>query len=193
MQNCRLCCQGILKGLEDLEVGGRVETIQTTALLRTARILRRVLETWGDLLSLRLQWKLLYSYMPYHNFTIINKCRKISLTKYLPLTLLQGFEKVIQGLRVTGSWRPKRNCNILTPTPTAVNVVSSSFSKCSTWAHSAGWRLSLLHLISNFSGPQTPSGFPRAPSAGCGFTYHSRLYPSPTLLQLADLCLDWVI
>ena len=47
----------LLKGLEDLEVGGRVETIQTTALLRTSRILRRVLETWGDLLSLRLQWK----------------------------------------------------------------------------------------------------------------------------------------
>ena len=36
--------KGLLKGLEDLEVGGRVETIQTTALLRTARILRRVLE-----------------------------------------------------------------------------------------------------------------------------------------------------
>ena len=35
----------LLKGLEDLEVGGQVETIQTTALLRTARILRRVLET----------------------------------------------------------------------------------------------------------------------------------------------------
>ena len=33
----------LLKGLEDLEIGGRVETIQTTALLRTARILRRVL------------------------------------------------------------------------------------------------------------------------------------------------------
>ncbi len=31
--------KGLLKGLEDLEVGGRVETIQTTALLRTARIL----------------------------------------------------------------------------------------------------------------------------------------------------------
>ena len=30
--------KGLLKGLEDLEVGGRVETIQTTALLRTARI-----------------------------------------------------------------------------------------------------------------------------------------------------------
>ena len=36
--------KGLLKVLEDLEVGGWVETIQTTALLRTARILRRVLE-----------------------------------------------------------------------------------------------------------------------------------------------------
>ena len=49
--------KGLLKALEDLEVGGRVETIQTTALLRTARILRRVLETWGHLLLLTLQWK----------------------------------------------------------------------------------------------------------------------------------------
>ena len=49
--------KGSLKDLEDLEVGCRVETIQTTALLKTARILRRVLETWGDLLSLNLQWK----------------------------------------------------------------------------------------------------------------------------------------
>ena len=32
--------KGLLKGLEDLEVGGRVDTIQTTALLRTARIRR---------------------------------------------------------------------------------------------------------------------------------------------------------
>ena len=37
--------KGLLKDLKDLEVGGRVETIQRTALLRTARILRRVLET----------------------------------------------------------------------------------------------------------------------------------------------------
>ena len=49
--------KGLLKGLEDLEVGGRVKIIQTTALLRTARILRQVLETRGDLLSLKLQWK----------------------------------------------------------------------------------------------------------------------------------------
>ncbi len=31
--------KGLLKGLEDLEGGGRVETIQMTALLRTTRIL----------------------------------------------------------------------------------------------------------------------------------------------------------
>ena len=48
----------LLKGLEDLEVGGRVVTIKTTALLRTAGILRRVLETWGDLLSLNSMWKM---------------------------------------------------------------------------------------------------------------------------------------
>ena len=30
--------KGLLKGQEDLEVGGRVDTTQTTALLRTARI-----------------------------------------------------------------------------------------------------------------------------------------------------------
>ena len=35
--------KGLVHGLEDLEIGGRVETIQTTALLRSAKILRRVL------------------------------------------------------------------------------------------------------------------------------------------------------
>ena len=47
--------KGLLKDLEDLEVGRRVETIQMRALLRTARILKSVQETCGDLLSLKLQ------------------------------------------------------------------------------------------------------------------------------------------
>ena len=47
----------LLNGLEVLKVGGLVETVQTTALLIMARILRRVLETWGDFLSLSFQWK----------------------------------------------------------------------------------------------------------------------------------------
>ena len=47
--------KGLVQRLEDLEITGWVETIQTTALLISARILRRVLNTWGDLLSLKLQ------------------------------------------------------------------------------------------------------------------------------------------
>ena len=37
--------EGLVKGAEDLEITGRVKTIQTTTLLRSARILRRVQET----------------------------------------------------------------------------------------------------------------------------------------------------
>ena len=37
--------KGLVKGLMDLGIRGRVLTIQTTVLLRSARILRRVLET----------------------------------------------------------------------------------------------------------------------------------------------------
>ena len=48
--------KALIKGLE---IRGWVETLQTTALLRSARILRRVLETWGDLLSTKLQWKII--------------------------------------------------------------------------------------------------------------------------------------
>ena len=37
--------KGLIKGLGDLEIIGRVGIIQTTTLLRSARILRRVLKT----------------------------------------------------------------------------------------------------------------------------------------------------
>ena len=78
----------------------------------------------------------------------------------------------------------------------AVNVVSFSFSWCSTGGpgvHSAGCWLSLPHLISNFSGPQTPSGFPRAPSAECGFPYHiSSITPSPTVTATVSWLLSWL-
>ncbi len=38
----------VTKGMEDLEIGRRVNTIQTPTLLKTARILRSVLEMCGD-------------------------------------------------------------------------------------------------------------------------------------------------
>ena len=37
--------RGLEKSLDELDIRGRIETIQTTALLRLAGILRRVLET----------------------------------------------------------------------------------------------------------------------------------------------------
>ena len=43
----------LVQGLSDLEIRGQVKTIPTTALMRSVRILRRVLETCGDLLSLK--------------------------------------------------------------------------------------------------------------------------------------------
>ena len=144
----------------------------------------------------------LYRHLHNHNDTIIKTdAGRLFLTKYLPLTLLQGFEKGYSRFACERELETEQNWNILTPTLMAINVVSFSFSWCSTrgpGVHSAGWWLSLLHLISNFSGPQTPSGLPRAPSARCCFPYHtSSIIPFPTVLELKlnclVFCLDWVI
>ena len=43
--------------LKELEIQRETKNIQTTAQFKLARILRRVQETWGDLLSLNLEWK----------------------------------------------------------------------------------------------------------------------------------------
>ena len=51
--------KGLVKRPEDLLIRGQVETIQTKVLLRLARILRRLLETWGDLLSFKFQLKII--------------------------------------------------------------------------------------------------------------------------------------
>ena len=49
--------KGLVKRLGDTEIRGQVEAIQTIALSRSTRILRQVLETWRDLLSLKLRRK----------------------------------------------------------------------------------------------------------------------------------------
>ena len=105
----------------------------------------------------------------------------------------------------------------------AVSVLSFSFSWCSTGcpeAHSAGWWLSLLQLISNFSGPQligllegpfgrvwlslphlvynsvrtltgTHQGPQRPLRLDVALPTTPRLSPFPTLLQLSWL-LSWL-
>ena len=62
--------KGLVQGVGDLEITGRVETVQTTALLRPTRILRRALETWGDLLSFKPLWKTI-SYCSCEKLSII--------------------------------------------------------------------------------------------------------------------------
>ena len=47
----------LFKRLEQSKIGGRVDTDQTTVMLRSVRTLRRVLDGWEDLLSLTLKWK----------------------------------------------------------------------------------------------------------------------------------------
>ena len=49
--------KGLFKGVEDLDIRERVETIQTTTRLTSGRIQRRILETPGDLLSYKFQLK----------------------------------------------------------------------------------------------------------------------------------------
>ena len=49
--------QRLKKRLKALEIRGKIKAIETTALLRLVKIPRRVQETWGNLLSLRLERK----------------------------------------------------------------------------------------------------------------------------------------
>ena len=78
---------------------------------------------------------LLYSHVQHHNDTTIKtqkgRHKKTSLEKYSPLTLLQGFERVVEGLHVRGCWRPNINF-IFWPHCYDRHVVSFLSSWCST-------------------------------------------------------------
>ena len=76
--------KGLLKGLEDLEVGGRVETIQTTALLGTAR-LGRVLETWEDFIIIIIKSRHQHGY-PWPSLTtpLYRPLLPAGLQEYIP-------------------------------------------------------------------------------------------------------------
>ena len=80
----------------------------------------------------------------------------------------------------------EQNCNILTPTLMAISVVS--FRSPGLLNRRPGgplcW-LSRLHLITNWSGLQTPSGVPRAPSAGWWLSL-PHLLSNSSELQITD-------
>ena len=136
---------------------------------------------------------MLYTYLQHQNDTIIKTQEDLFINICTLSLYCKGSKRVTQGLRVRGSWKPNRNFNILTSTLMAVNVVSFSFSRCSTEgpeAYSSGWWLSLLHFISIFSGPHSSEPKPLRP--GVAFPTTSRLQLEFELNCL-DFCLDWVI
>ena len=139
--------------------------------------------------------------MPYHNDTIDKQTHAMIKTQedffkqniYLSL-YYKGSKRVIQGLCVRGSWRPNRNCNILTPYSYGRQRSVFLVVWCSTGGpgvHSAGCWLSLLHF---YLWTPTHQGL-KAPSAWCGFPYHiSSITPSPTDCNSTQLpwLLSWL-
>ena len=101
--------KSLVKELDELEIGGRSETIKTTALFRSVRIMRRVLETLGDLMSLiskRLCEKLIVSYkiincVFYDSSTKQHFILKIKLKIRDRITSLEHSQLVITVLHVT--------------------------------------------------------------------------------------------
>ena len=104
----------------------------------------------------------------------------------------KGSKRVTQGLRVRGSWRPNRNCNILTPTLMAVNMCLSrspdtqpealgpTLLAFSTTSYSATSLVPKLHRVSR--GPLRP---------GVAFPTTSRIYFRPiSNWNCLDVCLD---
>ena len=84
----------------------------------------------------------------------------------------------------------EHNCNILTPNlwPSRCVFLVLLMLNRSPGVHSAGCWLSLLHLISIFSGPQFIRASRGPLRVGVAFPTTSRLSPSPTLLELELNC-----
>ena len=111
----------------------------------------------------------------------MKKTSKTVFLKNIPLTLFERFvcERELES---------KPNCNILTSTLRAINVVFLVLQGCSTGGpgdHSlldAGF----LYRILSPTGLQTQSGVPKAPSAGCWLSL-PHLVSNSSDLQLSDL------
>ena len=135
-------------------------------------------------------------FMQHHNDTIIKTDAGRLLYKYMHLSLYcKGSKRLLKVCVWEGAGDRTETVIFWPPPLVAVNVVSFSSSRCSTGGpgvHSVGCWLFLLHLISNFSDPQTPSGFPRAPSVGCGFPYHISSSSVSNSTGTATWLLSWL-
>ena len=143
---------------------------------------------------------MLHTHLQHQNNTIIKthamiKTQEDFFIKIFTSPFIARLRKGCSKFACERELETEHNWNILTPKlwPSALCLSRSpGLLNRSPGVHSAGWWLSLLHLISNFFGPQTTSGFPRAPSAGCGFPYHissiSLSNSTWTRTQLYSIC-----
>ena len=97
---------------------------------------------------------------------------KTSLIKYLPLTLLQGFEKGYSRFACERELETEQNWNILTPTLCFSRSPDAQPEALGSTLLGAGCWLSLLHLISIFSGPQFNQGTREPLRPGVAFPTH---------------------
>ena len=104
--------KGLIKTPEDLKIKKNIETIYTTVLLKSGKILRIVLETWGDLLSLnhllKLVWKTLTIMMEYDGDTNWNWCDLNDPQRGLQVLEIRGWVKTIQTTALKKSARIMR-------------------------------------------------------------------------------------
>ena len=82
----------------------------------------------------------------------------------------KGSKRVTQGFTVRGSWRPNKDCNILTPLLCCVFLVLLMLN----WrpGGSAFFWVLAFSTTSCHQQVSKTTGAPRAPSAGSGFPYH---------------------
>ena len=119
----------------------------------------------------------------------INGRRKTSLEKYIPLTLFVRVQKGYSKFAWERELETEHNWNILTPNlwPLTLYLSRSQILNRRSRGHSAGWWLSLRHLISIFSGTQLIRTLrPLRPDVA---------FPTTSRLQLAatQLQLNWLL
>ena len=130
------------------------------------------------------------------NDTIIKTDAGRLIYKYVPLTLLQGFEKGYSRFACERELETEHNWNILMPTLMAVNVVSFLFS----WYSTGGPGPTLLGdgflyciLSATFLVPKCHQGSRRPPQPGVALPTSSRTSPSDlpgTRTQLSYIILQ---
>ena len=153
------------------------------------------LDPLDDFAQKHVQLIMLYCHLHHHYDTINKQTQEDIFINICTSHFIARVRKGYSRFECERELETEQKLQYFDPSLMAVSVVSFSFSWCSTGgpvAHSAGWWLSLLHLISIFSGPQLIRAA-MAPSAWCGFTYHISSFFSNSNRNCLDFCFDWVI